>query len=132
MQFSRESGKKRELSFQWRLSAGRYHCLSLSLSLVLCQAIAGCLSVRHFWQSGLSRALHVPPVSIPVPSVLFSRGYSVKFLLDMELTLSRCIQFLASFLNNTIKRGSFPHREYIIVQGLHAPRKIPEKKCPLE
>ncbi|KAI0207330.1 Gamma-tubulin complex component 5 [Lamellibrachia satsuma] len=38
-------------------------------------------------------------------------SFSVKFLLEMEMTLSRCIQFLASFLNNTIKRGSFPHLE---------------------
>ncbi|KAL8591500.1 hypothetical protein ACOMHN_000515 [Nucella lapillus] len=29
----------------------------------------------------------------------------------MEVEFSRCIQFLSSFLNNIIKRGSFPHVE---------------------
>ncbi|XP_076456838.1 gamma-tubulin complex component 5-like [Babylonia areolata] len=32
-------------------------------------------------------------------------------LTEMEVEFSRCIQFLASFLNNIIKRGSFPHVE---------------------
>ncbi|XP_067665574.1 gamma-tubulin complex component 5-like isoform X2 [Haliotis asinina] len=36
---------------------------------------------------------------------------SMKIIEDMELEFSRCIQFLASFLNNVIKRGSFPHLE---------------------
>nr|KAG5699932.1 hypothetical protein BaRGS_018231 [Batillaria attramentaria] len=36
---------------------------------------------------------------------------SGKTLVDMETEFSRCIQFLASFLNNIIKRGSFPHVE---------------------
>ncbi|KAK0053898.1 gamma-tubulin complex component 5-like isoform X1 [Biomphalaria pfeifferi] len=34
---------------------------------------------------------------------------SYKILTDMEVELSRCIHFLSSFLNNVIKRGSFPH-----------------------
>lgn len=36
---------------------------------------------------------------------------SLKIIEDMETEFSRCIQFLASFLNNVIKRGSFPHLE---------------------
>ncbi|XP_025091554.1 gamma-tubulin complex component 5-like [Pomacea canaliculata] len=36
---------------------------------------------------------------------------SGKAITDMEAEFSRCIQFLASFLNNIIKRGSFPHVE---------------------
>jgi len=33
------------------------------------------------------------------------------FVLELEQELSRCIHFLSSFLNNVIKRGSFPHLE---------------------
>ncbi|XP_076082498.1 gamma-tubulin complex component 5-like [Mytilus galloprovincialis] len=36
---------------------------------------------------------------------------SVKTIVVMETEFSRCIQFLSSFLNNVIKRGSFPHLE---------------------
>ncbi|KAK7487352.1 hypothetical protein BaRGS_00021441 [Batillaria attramentaria] len=46
---------------------------------------------------------------------------SGKTLVDMETEFSRCIQFLASFLNNIIKRGSFPHVEplaYALVTSL--------------
>ncbi|KAL5014094.1 hypothetical protein ScPMuIL_008364 [Solemya velum] len=36
---------------------------------------------------------------------------SSKAISDMETEFSRCVQFLSSFLNNIIKRGSFPHLE---------------------
>ncbi|XP_033727239.1 gamma-tubulin complex component 5-like isoform X2 [Pecten maximus] len=36
---------------------------------------------------------------------------SIKTIQEIEVEFSRCIQFLASFLNNVIKRGSFPHLE---------------------
>ncbi|XP_060067402.1 gamma-tubulin complex component 5-like [Ylistrum balloti] len=36
---------------------------------------------------------------------------SIKTVQEIEVEFSRCIQFLASFLNNVIKRGSFPHLE---------------------
>ncbi|KAK3589216.1 hypothetical protein CHS0354_020077 [Potamilus streckersoni] len=35
----------------------------------------------------------------------------LKTIQDMESEFTRCIQFLASFLSNIIKRGSFPHLE---------------------
>ncbi|CAL1537510.1 unnamed protein product [Lymnaea stagnalis] len=34
-------------------------------------------------------------------------------ILSMETELTRCIHFLAVFLNNVIKRGSFPHCEFL-------------------
>ncbi|XP_021343427.1 gamma-tubulin complex component 5-like isoform X1 [Mizuhopecten yessoensis] len=45
---------------------------------------------------------------------LWDRGIhhiSIKTIQEIEVEFSRCIQFLASFLNNVIKRGSFPHLE---------------------
>ena len=41
--------------------------------------------------------------------ILCMGAFSGQALTDMEVEFSRCIQFLASFLNNIIKRGSFPH-----------------------
>ena len=35
--------------------------------------------------------------------------YSLKTIEGMEIEFSRCILFLSTFLNNVIKRGSFPH-----------------------
>ncbi|XP_059140755.1 gamma-tubulin complex component 5-like [Physella acuta] len=37
--------------------------------------------------------------------------FSGDSIVEMEVELTRCVHFLAAFLNNVIKRGSFPHLE---------------------